>query len=275
MTQAAVPVGSAETSPEPPVADGVWAPHRRRLTLVAGVTAILVTANGIPVPAAVPLLLLGLPMAALAYLRLVPAGTVRLAPGMPAAVMVRGILTFAFFGTDAFVSLTYQDVRDQPTWVAGAALTAATIAWTAAAWVQERWIHRVGPRRLVGLGFAFVGLGVVGMFGALGPLPVWPSILVWASAGFGTGLAYSPLSVTVLGLAEPGREGAASSSLQLSDVLGTSLGTGAGGAFIALGDASGWELRSALTIAFAVTLAVAVGGVLAARRLPVRLPSQD
>jgi len=243
------------------------------LVLIAGVTAILVTANGIPVPAAVPLLLFGLPMAALAYLRLVPAGTVRLAPGMPAAVMVRGILTFAFFGTDAFVSLTYQDVRDQPTWVAGAALTAATIAWTAAAWVQERWIHRVGPRRLVGLGFAFVGLGVVGMFGALGPLPVWPSILVWASAGFGTGLAYSPLSVTVLGLAEPGREGAASSSLQLSDVLGTSLGTGAGGAFIALGDARGWELRSALTIAFAVTLAVAVGGVLAARRLPASLPA--
>jgi MFS family permease len=256
---------------------GRWAQLDRRflaVLLVAGVTAILVTANGIPLGAAIPLLLVGVPTAALAFLRLVPVGTVRLAPGMPAAVMVRGILTFAFFGTDAFVSLTYQDVRDQPTWVAGAALTAATIAWTAAAWVQERWIHRVGPRRLVGLGFTFVGIGVLGMFGALGPLPVWPSILVWASAGFGTGLAYSPLSVTVLGLAEPGREGAASSSLQLSDVLGTSLGTGAGGAFIALGDSSGWELRSALTIAFAVTLAVAAGGVLAARRLPAALPAE-
>ena len=245
------------------------------LVLIAGVTAVLVAANGVPLPLTALLLLVGLPLAAGAFLRLVPAGTVRLAPGMPAAVMVRGILTFAFFGTDAFVSLTYQDVRDQPTWVAGAALTAATIAWTAAAWVQERWIHRVGPRRLVGLGFAFVGLGVVGMLGALGPLPVWPSVLVWASAGFGTGLAYSPLSVTVLGLAEAGREGSASASLQLSDVLGTSLGTGASGAFVALGDSSGWELRSALTLAFAVTLAVAVGGVLAARRLPAALPSQD
>ncbi|MFP5254659.1 MAG: MFS transporter [Acidimicrobiia bacterium] len=292
------PAGGAASVPDPPAAGaitaGVGRPEaagrrpvgtgaERRgdrvdqrvlaLVLIAGVTGILIAANGVPLPLTVLLLLAGVPLAAGAFLRLVPPGTARLAAGMPAAVMVRGILTFAFFGTDAFVSLTYQDVRDQPTWVAGAALTAATIAWTAAAWVQERWIHRVGPRRLVGLGFAFVGLGVVGMLGALGPLPVWPSILVWASAGFGTGLAYSPLSVTVLGLAEPGREGSASASLQLSDVLGTSLGTGASGAFVALGDSSGWALRSSLTLAFALTLAVAAGGVVAARRLPVALPA--
>lgn len=243
------------------------------LALIAGVTAVLVAANGVPIPLTAVLLVAGIPLAAGAFLRLVPPGTARLAAGMPAAVMVRGILTFAFFGTDAFVSLTYQDVRGQPTWVAGAALTGATVAWTAAAWVQERWIHRVGPRRLVGLGFAFVALGVLGMFGALGPLPVWPSILVWSAAGFGTGLAYSPLSVTVLGLAQPGREGSASASLQLSDVLGTSLGTGASGAFVALGEAGDWALRSALTLAFAVTLAVAVLGCLAARRLPPALPT--
>lgn len=244
------------------------------LALIAGVTAILVAANGVPLPLTVVLVVAGAPLAAGAFLRLVPAGTARLAPGMPAAVMVRGILTFAFFGTDAFVSLTYQDVRGQPTWVAGAALTGATMAWTAAAWVQERWVHRVGPRRLVGVGFAFVAAGIVGMFGALGPLSVWPSILVWSVAGFGTGLAYAPLSVTVLGLAQPGREGAASASLQLSDVLGTSLGTGVSGAFVALGDSGGWALRSALTLAFAVTLAAAVVGLLAARRLPPALPAE-
>ena len=41
MTQAAVPVGS-ETTPERPVADGVWAPHRRRLTLGLVLTITLV-----------------------------------------------------------------------------------------------------------------------------------------------------------------------------------------------------------------------------------------
>ena len=79
--------------------------------------------------------------------------------------------------------------------------------------------------------------------------------------------------MTVLGLAEPGREGAASSSLQLTDTLGVALGTGIGGAFVALGEAQGWEVRSALELAFAVTLAVALAGILAARRLPTALPT--
>jgi MFS family permease len=185
---------------------------------------------------------------------------------------VRGILTFAFFGTDAYVSLTFQEVRDQPTWVAGAALTGATIAWTIAAWVQERLVHTVGPRRLVMAGFAFVGIGVVGMLGAQDLLPVPVAIAVWAVAGFGIGLSYSPLSVTVLGLAAPGREGSASASLQLTDVLGVSLGTGAGGAFVAIGEGQGWATRSALELAFAVTLTVALLGIAAARRLPAALP---
>jgi MFS family permease len=234
---------------------------------------VLVAISGPAVPVAVLLLGAGAPAAAWAFLRLVPPGTVRLAPGVPAAVLVRGILTFAFFGTDAYVSLTFQEVRDRPTWVAGAALTAATLAWTIAAWVQERLVHTLGPRRLVMIGFGLLAVGIVGMQGALGPLPVPVAIALWAVAGGGIGLSYSPLSVTVLGLAEPGREGAASSSLQLTDVLGVSLGTGIGGAVVALGEAQGWAVRSALEIAFAVTLVVAVLGIAAARRLPASLPS--
>ena len=91
-------------------------------------------------------------------------------------------------------------------------------------------------------------------------------------AGFGIGLAYSPLSVTVLGLAEPGTEGAASSSIQLADVLGVALGAGLGGAFVALGESQGWATSSALAIAFPITLAAAVVGIFAARRLPTTLP---
>lgn len=256
-----------------PVQDGLETDRRRDgLILTLGAAAVLVALSGPPLVLAVVLLVVGAPVAARSFLRLVPPGTMRLAPGVPAAVLVRGVLTFAFFGTDAYVSLTFQEVRDRPTWVAGAALTAATIAWTTAAWVQERFVHRVGPRRLVTIGFGLLAVGIVGMQGALGPLPVPVAIAVWALAGGGIGLAYSPLSVTVLGLAEPGREGAASSSLQLSDVLGVALGAGAGGALVALGEAQGWALRSALEITFAITLVVALAGVAAARRLPTALP---
>lgn len=241
------------------------------VVLTVGVAAVLIAANGIVLPLAVALLAVGGPLAVVAFVRLVPPGTLRLAPGVPAAVMVRGILTFAFFGTDAYVSLTFSDVRNQPIWVAGVALTGATMAWTAASWVQERWVHRVGPRRLVIIGFACVGVGILGMLGAQGPLSIWASIAVWAVAGFGIGLSYSPLSVTVLDLAQPGREGSAAASLQLTDVLGTALGTGASGALVALGEGQGWLTSSALTIAFVMTLLVALAGIVASRRLPTAL----
>src|SRR3546814_11342831 len=117
---------------------------------------------------------------------------------MPAAILLRGILTFAFFGADAYVSLTFQDVRGRETWVAGLALTAATILWTIGAWTQERFVHRVGPRRLVTIGFTCVAVGIVGMFGALGPPPVAAAAGVWAIAGLGMGLAYPPVPVPLL-----------------------------------------------------------------------------
>jgi MFS family permease len=259
----------AGEGPDPERAGRRWA----AVTLTAGTAAVLAATHGPPPLVALALVGGGLPLALRSFVRIVPAGTLRLAPGIPAAIAVKGVLTFAFFGADAYVSLTFQEVRDQPTWVAGAALTSATLAWAAAAWVQERVIHRVGPRRLVRAGFLLVGLGIVGMLGALGPLPVAVAVPVWGVAGFGIGLAYSPISVTVLGLAEAGREGAASASVQLCDVLGTALGTGAAGALVALGDAEGWAARSALELAFMLTAVVAVAGAAAARRLPDALPA--
>jgi MFS family permease len=262
-------------APEQDVGAGSEPPADRRrpaVILTFAVAIVLAAISGPPVWVAVPLLVVAAPIAVRTFVQLVPPGTLRLAPGMPAAVLVRGILTFAFFGADAYVSLTFQDVRDQPTWVAGVALTGATLGWTAAAWVQQRWILTAGPRRVVATGFAFLAIGIAGMIGALGPLPIVPSIVAWSMAGFGIGLAYSPLSVTVLGLAAPGREGTASSSIQLADVLGVALGAGLGGAFVALGEAQGWATRSALELAFPVTLVAALLGILAARRLPTTLP---
>jgi len=103
-------------------------------------------------------------------------------------------------------------------------------------------------------------------------VPVPLGIVLWSVAGFGIGLAYAPISVTVLGTAPPGGEGTAAASMQLCDVLGVALGTGLTGALVDLGDGRGWEVSSSLTIAFAVTTSVALLGALAARRLPQYLP---
>jgi hypothetical protein len=85
------------------------------------------------------------------------------------------------------------------------------------------------------------------------------------------GLAYAPLSVTVLDLAPSGQEGRASASLQLSDVLGVSLGTGMSGVFVSLGEHRHWATASSLTFAFVLGTVVALAGCAATRRLPTRV----
>jgi len=256
-----------------PEASGSPTADRRpaALALVGGVTLMLAAFGGQPQMASAALLAVGAPLAFGAFLRLVPPGTVRLASGLPAAVMARGLLTFAFFGVDAYVSLAFVEVRGQPTWVGGAALTAAALWWTTGAWIQQRLVSNVGPRRLVVAGFACVATGVVGMLGALGPLPLWPAVGIWSIAGLGMGLAYASISVTVLASAPAGQEGAASASLQLTDVLGVALGTGVGGAFVAIGTARGWPAAVSLELGFAAALMTAMLGIVAASRMPARV----
>jgi MFS family permease len=263
-------------SDRPPAGDVARDQHddRRRdaVVLVAGVALVLGGLGAHQLALAVALVVAGAVPAVWAFVRLVPEGTLSLHAGLPAAVAARGILTFAFFGTDAYVSLAVTDAHDQPTWVAGLALTGATLAWTTGSWIQQRLVVQRGPRGLVRGGFAVIAAGIAGATVALGPVPVAALVAAWTVGGLGMGLAYAPISVTVLGTAAPGQEGTASASLQLTDVLGVSLGTGLAGVFVALGEGRGWDTASSLTIAFLVMLAVAIGGVVASGRLPRRLP---
>jgi uncharacterized protein YhjY with autotransporter beta-barrel domain len=46
-----------------------------------------------------------------------------------------------------------------------------------------------------------------------------------------------------------------------------------GGAAVALAESQGWAIASGLRAGFAVTFVVALGGAVAARRLPTTLPT--
>lgn len=265
-------LGAAEIPP-PPQAGLDDRRIVRSVALAAGAGLVMAAPQvGAPAVAAV-LVATGVPLAVWAFLHLVPAGTVRVRSGLPAAVAVRGLLTFAFFGTDAFIPLAVTDARGQDTWVAGLALTVVTVTWTVGAWIQQHRVHRDGPRRLVTLGLLLCVVGIGGGQLLVHGAPIPLGIACWGVAGLGIGLCYAPLSVTVLGLATPGSEGRATSSLQLSDTLGVALGTGATGAIVELGDGRAWEVGSSLSIGFALTAAVAAVGALAARRLPTTLAS--
>jgi MFS family permease len=237
------------------------------LTLGAGLVIAGLT-DATPWPG-LALIVVGLAIALPAFARLTPAGTLRAARGLPAAVLLRGILTFTFFCADAYVALALQEWRGTSAIVAGIALTGATLSWTSGAWVQARLIGRIGPRPLVRAGFLTVGVGILAFSLVLSPaVPVAFGIVAWTVAGLGMGFSYSPLSLTVLREAPPASQGAATAGLQLSDVLGTALGTGVGGALIAVGARNGAEAWVGLAAAFAVGVVAAAVGLSLAGRLP-------
>jgi MFS family permease len=230
--------------------------------VVAGTTDARLVPGGLLVVGG---LLLGIP----AFRALTPPGTLTVARGVPAAVLARGFTTFAFFCPSAYVPLALQDWRGLDAATAGLALTVSTLSWTAGSWIQAQRYVRVGARRFVTIGQATVAAGTVLVMLVLVPQVPFPvGIVAWGVAGLGMGLSYSPLSLVVLAESPPGTEGAATSGLQLSDVIGTAVGTGIGGAIVAATTAAGYELWVGLVGAFGAGTVAALIAALLAQRLP-------
>jgi MFS family permease len=239
------------------------------VALGAGLVTVGLT-SGEALPTAV-LTLAGTIVGIGALRRLTPPGTLVARPVLPAAVLLRGVLTFMFFGVDAFVALVLVSWRGRSLTESGVALTATTIAWTAGSWVQARNVGRWPTYRFVQAGFAMALLGLAGFMVVLRQDVTWlVGIPTFALAGFGMGLAYAPLALIVLREASPGTQGSASSALSLTDSVGTALGTGVTGAFVAASARAGGQPVPGLAFAFAVSLLVGVGGLLLTGRLRPR-----
>lgn len=203
--------------------------------------------------------------------RLMPAGTLTARYGLPATILTRSLVTFAFFGADAFVTLTITILRHHSPVVAGVAVTGATLAWTAGAWVQAKMNSRWEGRRLIRIGLSIILVGIAGLALMLASqVSVVEGIAAWTIAGLGMGLSYAPITLLMLDAAPAGREGWASASLNLADVLGSALGIGIGGAAISTAVSLGWPLASGVAVAFVITGASAVTGLAISRRLPLR-----
>jgi hypothetical protein len=209
-------------------------------------------------------LLLGIP----ALLKLLPPGTFQARGALPAAVLSRGLLTFAFFAADVFVPLTVTTIRGESVVLSGLALTAGTIAWTTGAWIQERTVFRVGPAPLVRNGFLLIAIGIAGMAVVLsGSVPAWLCLPAWGIAGLGIGMAYSSISLTVLRHAPTGSEGATASSMQLADILGNAVGTGLGGVAVAAAVAGAGSALIGVAVTDGLAAAFAIAGIFVASRL--------
>src|SRR4030095_6968488 len=131
--------------------------------------------------------------------RLTPEGTLRAARGVPATVLMRGVITFAFFAVDAYVALALVEWRGWSAAAAGIALTAATVSWTAGSWTQARVAVRISPEGVRRGGFPVVAVRVAGLGLILIPeVPAWLAVPIFAFGGFGMGITYAQFALIVL-----------------------------------------------------------------------------
>jgi len=213
-----------------------------------------------------PLAVAGLALLAASLQRLLPSGTPRLRHGLPAVVAFRGLLAGSFFGADAFLPLTLTSVHGFPASLAGVPLVTAALGWSAGSWWQGRrgLQHR---HKLVRSGFAAVAVAVLGLaVVALPGVSGWLAAPVWVLGGLGMGLAMSTFSVLALQFAPQGEQGFASSALQISDVLCSSLGVGLAGVLVLAVHRAGGSMSSGIVAVNILLASVAVVGAFASGR---------
>ena len=265
-----------------PLGDGARLRKAARLAAGAGLllgSAALPRDTGPRLAATLATAAVGAALLAPALRALLPAGTLTARRGLPAGVAVRGVLAFAYFGTEAFVPLGASALRGASPTRAGLVLSAASIGWIAASWVQDREESRFGAAgraARVQRGFGLLTLGIALV--AAGLLSSLPDVLAGVGclvAGAGIGTTYGATTLYCIAEAPPGREGEVSGQLQLAEALCTAAATGLGGAVYAGVERHGHGPRAAIAAVLALTLTVSALGAAVALRLraaPARGP---
>jgi len=257
-----------------------WRRFGVALALATGATSLFAGLGMSNVLRAAPLVLAGGVIVYFTVRWLMPAGTLRAAPGLPAAIAAMALLNLGFFGVDAFLPLAMTDIRDRSTAFAGLVLTTATVAWSAGSWIQAHYSDKRSRRQVIRLGFSLIIVGCAGVTVALfEQMPILLAPLFWMVAGFGIGLAYSGISLTVLQTAETGKEGMATSSMQIAAVLGFGFGAGIGGAWIAALSEGDEVQRNALVFQNVMMIGALILAILIIRNIPAwpgsRKPSPE
>jgi hypothetical protein len=254
----------------------------RAAAVAAGISVLEATGQH-PAPVLALPAVAGLVLLVWGLHRLLPPGTVRARPGVPAAVALRGLLAGAFFGAEAVVPLSLTVQHGYGATAAGLPLSAAGVTWAVGSWWQGRSVgadEHARRLRVARAGFCCVGTAVLVL--AITSLPGVPAPLVypaWALAGLGAGLTMPSSSVLLLRATTDADRGADSAALQLCDTTASSVTTGFAGVLVAAAARGTIGYGPAFLVLDLVMAAVAATGVLAVaaagRPAAVRTPELD
>jgi len=206
-------------------------------------------------------------VALVALNRLMPRGWLRAAAGAPSAVTLNLLLYLAFFTADSFVTLLLTEVRGVSVAEAGVAVTLVSISWSLGSWWQSRAITRWSPALLTFAGSAVFVAGTACVMSLLAGAPLLLGYAGWTVAGLGVGIAFPTILLASMEYADRGDETSAMAARFVSGRMGIIVGTGLGGAAVAVSHAAGQPLAWGLSAVFALSLAGGVACAAASGRL--------
>ena len=262
--------GAATDTPNPKGAGVPWAFGRMGWAALAALAVLGLNLSGQVPGVGWVIAAVALVIAMLAVRPLVPRGTLGAHRGLPSVILMRGVASAAFFGTEVYVPYLLTERYSFTPAFAGLALTGSAIAWAAASAVQGRMGSRLGNAPAVRIGSALVlGSVVIVLVTTAFSWPAAVAIAGWLFAGAGMGLMYPRLSVMTLALSKPDDQGFNSSAMSISDSLGGALSLAVTGlVFSAL-----TTTAASFAGVFALTSTIAVVGLIIAPRVAVRRPS--
>jgi len=183
--------------------------------------------------------ILSLSIAAWATTVLMPKGFLRIAPGIPAVVGMRGVVAGVFFAAEIYVPLALQEIRGVSVALSGGVLTAATITWFAGSWLQGSHRLKLSREQILIVGVLTTVLGI-----ALIPIAVFVpnsigmaallASLVWGVSAFGMGICFPTLGVLLLDKSAEEEHARNSAALQMSDSFGVIIATAVAGSLLSL-----------------------------------------
>jgi MFS family permease len=202
---------------------------------------------------------------------LLPSGMWVMRRGLPTVMLSRFLASVSFFGTTTYVPLFLVSERGLTLGQAGLVLAIGSVGWAAGSWIQGSSRHDGHRERLVTLGGVGLAVGILGclLTAALG-LPAAVVAVSISVMGLGMGLTTATTSVLTLGLSSQAEHGESSTSLNLSDVLGSVLGIATAGAIFAALHTSDGSDAGVFALMWSVTATAAVVLATAGGRIPVR-----
>ncbi len=144
--------------------------------------------------------------------------------------LVAFIITFAMMGTFFFMAIYMQDILGYGALEAGIRFLPTTVVIAVVAPISGRLADRLGPSTPMSVGLAVLAVSMF-MFAGINTGTTYSGLLVpFILMGFGIALVMSPMSTAAMNAVSVQKSGVASGVLQMSRMIGASVGVAATGA---------------------------------------------